>query len=134
MQGKKTGDAEMKEEYDDPRLKGVEPQMIELICNQIIDHAAPVTWDQIAGLSEVKKSILEIVVWCAYSDTPHTLSPPTRLTQHLGRCCVQTSSMAYAHLRAVCSCSVRLAREKRSSARPWHTVASRHSSASLRVH
>ena len=69
MQGKTGGDAEMKEEYDDPRLKGVEPQMIELICNQIIDHAAPVTWDQIAGLSEVKKSILEIVVWCAYCST-----------------------------------------------------------------
>lgn len=37
--------------------------IIERIENEIIDNSAPVSWDDIAGLENVKKTINEIVVW-----------------------------------------------------------------------
>ena len=33
----------------DPRLKGIEPKIIELVTNEIMDHGPPVNWDDIAG-------------------------------------------------------------------------------------
>ncbi|XP_046850421.1 fidgetin-like protein 1 [Xenia sp. Carnegie-2017] len=53
-------------EVDDPiddRLKGIDPKMIELINNEIMDHGPPVDWDDIAGLEFAKTVIKEIVVW-----------------------------------------------------------------------
>ncbi|RKP37504.1 P-loop containing nucleoside triphosphate hydrolase protein, partial [Dimargaris cristalligena] len=47
----------------DDRLKNIEPRMIEMITNEIMDHSAPVDWDDIAGLDHAKASIKEIVVW-----------------------------------------------------------------------
>ena len=47
----------------DERLKNIEPRMIELIENEIMDHGPPVHWDDIAGLEFAKKTIKEIVVW-----------------------------------------------------------------------
>ena len=49
--------------YIDERLKNIEPRMIELIENEIMDNGAPVNWDDIAGLEFAKKTIKEIVVW-----------------------------------------------------------------------
>ena len=46
----------------DERLKNIEPKMVELIENEIMDHGAPVSWDDIAGLEFAKKTIKEIVV------------------------------------------------------------------------
>ena len=37
--------------------------MIELITNEIMDQGAPISWNDIAGLSFAKKSVQEIVVW-----------------------------------------------------------------------
>lgn len=47
----------------DGRLKGIDPKIIELIMNEIMDHGPGVNWDDIAGLEFAKKNIKEIVVW-----------------------------------------------------------------------
>ncbi|XP_051020995.1 fidgetin-like protein 1 [Acomys russatus] len=47
----------------DDRLKNVEPRMVELIMNEIMDHGPPVNWDDIAGVEFAKTIIKEIVVW-----------------------------------------------------------------------
>lgn len=47
----------------DERLKNVEPKMIELIMNEIMDHGPPVQWEDIAGVDFAKMTIKEIVVW-----------------------------------------------------------------------
>lgn len=49
--------------WTDERLKNIEPRMIELIENEIMDNGAPVNWDDIAGLEFAKNTIKEIVVW-----------------------------------------------------------------------
>ncbi|XP_038046340.1 fidgetin-like protein 1 [Patiria miniata] len=56
-----TGDGE--EEVTDERLKGIDPKMIELVMNEIMDHGPPIQWDDIAGLEFAKTTIKEIVVW-----------------------------------------------------------------------
>ncbi|KAK6965303.1 fidgetin-like protein 1 [Biomphalaria glabrata] len=50
-------------ECQDERLKGIDPKMVELINNEIMDHGPQVTWSDIAGLTFAKKTIKEIVVW-----------------------------------------------------------------------
>ncbi|XP_044729633.1 fidgetin-like protein 1 [Chrysoperla carnea] len=47
----------------DPRLKNIDPKMVELIKSEIMDTGTPITWDDIAGLEFAKKTIQEIVVW-----------------------------------------------------------------------
>ncbi|KAK6187162.1 hypothetical protein SNE40_005248 [Patella caerulea] len=47
----------------DERLKGIDPKMIELINNEIMDHGPKLHWDDVAGLEFAKKTIKEIVVW-----------------------------------------------------------------------
>lgn len=42
---------------EDERLKGLDPKMIELIRNEIMDHGSPITWDDISGLEFAKKTI-----------------------------------------------------------------------------
>lgn len=49
--------------FTDERLKNIEPRMVELIENEIMDNGSPVNWDDIAGLEFAKKTIQEIVVW-----------------------------------------------------------------------
>ena len=51
------------EETVDERLKNIDPKMIELIQNEIMDHGQPVTWEDIAGLEFVKTTVKEIVVF-----------------------------------------------------------------------
>lgn len=51
------------EEPEDERLKGIDPKMIELIRNEIMDAGTKITWDDIAGLEYAKKIIQEIVVF-----------------------------------------------------------------------
>lgn len=50
-------------EPTDERLKNIEPKMIELIKNEIMDHGSPISWDDIAGLEHAKRIIKEIVVF-----------------------------------------------------------------------
>ncbi|XP_049750077.1 fidgetin-like protein 1 [Elephas maximus indicus] len=47
----------------DERLKNLEPKMIELIMNEIMDHGPPINWEDIAGVEFAKTTIKEIVVW-----------------------------------------------------------------------
>ncbi|KAM8967332.1 fidgetin-like protein 1 [Pelodytes ibericus] len=47
----------------DEHLKSIEPKMIELIMNEIMDNKPSLSWDDIAGLEFVKTTIKEIVVW-----------------------------------------------------------------------
>ncbi|XP_069938341.1 fidgetin-like protein 1 isoform X1 [Cherax quadricarinatus] len=47
----------------DERLKNIEPKMVELIMNEIMDSGPAVTWDDIAGLDLAKSTIQEVVVW-----------------------------------------------------------------------
>ena len=44
-------------------LKNIDPKMVELIQNEIIDNGRKLQWDDIAGLEFAKKKIEEIVVW-----------------------------------------------------------------------
>ncbi|XP_008847495.1 fidgetin-like protein 1 [Nannospalax galili] len=57
-----TGPSEAAHPLDD-RLKNLEPKMIELIMNEIMDHGPPVNWEDIAGVEFAKATIKEIVVW-----------------------------------------------------------------------
>ncbi|KAL7303098.1 hypothetical protein TKK_0004311 [Trichogramma kaykai] len=50
-------------EPTDERLKNIEPKMIELIKNEIMDCGPPIQWDDIAGLDHAKRIIKEIVVF-----------------------------------------------------------------------
>ncbi|XP_039255590.2 fidgetin-like protein 1 isoform X1 [Styela clava] len=61
--GQKTGNNEMDIDEIDPRLKGLDPKIIELVTNEIMDHGPPVQWDDIAGLEFAKTTIKEIVIW-----------------------------------------------------------------------
>ncbi|KAK9762222.1 Fidgetin-like protein 1, variant 2 [Basidiobolus ranarum] len=51
------------EEPVDERLKNIEPRMIEMIMNEIMDRSLSITWEDIAGLEHAKNTIKEIVVW-----------------------------------------------------------------------
>lgn len=51
------------EEVEDERLKNIDPNMIELIRNEIMDSGKLVMWDDIAGLEYTKKIIKEVVVF-----------------------------------------------------------------------
>ncbi|XP_026470181.1 fidgetin-like protein 1 isoform X2 [Ctenocephalides felis] len=47
----------------DPRLQHIDPKMVELIRNEIMDTGNKIGWDDIAGLDFAKSSIQESVVW-----------------------------------------------------------------------
>lgn len=48
---------------EDERLKNIDPNMIELIRNEIMDTDKTITWDDIAGLEYIKKIVKEVVVF-----------------------------------------------------------------------
>lgn len=47
---------------DSPFLKGVDPEMIERIQNEILDINLNVHWEDIAGLEDVKKTLHEMII------------------------------------------------------------------------
>ncbi|XP_063221169.1 fidgetin-like protein 1 isoform X2 [Bacillus rossius redtenbacheri] len=61
--GKTSSNDEDSQQEVDERLKNIDPKMIELIRNEIMDIGAQVTWDDIAGLEFAKTTIQEAVVW-----------------------------------------------------------------------
>ncbi|XP_060085132.1 fidgetin-like protein 1 [Ylistrum balloti] len=61
--GKGTSASSSSDEPEDERLKGIEPKMIELVMNEIMDNGPQMNWSDIAGLEFAKKCIKEIVVW-----------------------------------------------------------------------
>jgi SpoVK/Ycf46/Vps4 family AAA+-type ATPase len=46
----------------DPKLKNIDPSMVETVMNEIVENVHHVTWDDVCGLQHAKKSIREIVV------------------------------------------------------------------------
>jgi len=46
----------------DPRLKGCEEHMIQLILSEIIDQSLSVKWDDIAGLEFAKETVKEAII------------------------------------------------------------------------
>lgn len=48
---------------DDPRLKGIEPFLLERVNDEVLDHSPSVRWADIAGLDFAKKCVQEAVVW-----------------------------------------------------------------------
>ena len=47
----------------DPRYKNIDPKMVEMIENEIMEIGEPVEWDDIAGLEFAKATVKEIVVF-----------------------------------------------------------------------
>ena len=58
---KKTAEEE-KEELPE-RLKGCDPELVKRIEQEVIDCGAAVTFDDVAGLADAKRSIQEMVIW-----------------------------------------------------------------------
>ncbi|CAG8740361.1 30962_t:CDS:2, partial [Gigaspora margarita] len=52
-----------KEQEIDSRLKNLDPKMIEMIQNEIMDRTPNISWENIAGLEHAKKTIQEAVTW-----------------------------------------------------------------------
>ncbi|CAG8541954.1 17884_t:CDS:10 [Dentiscutata erythropus] len=52
-----------KEQEIDSRLKNIDPKMIEMIQNEIMDRTPNISWEDIAGLEHAKKTIQEAVTW-----------------------------------------------------------------------
>ena len=48
---------------DDPRLKGIEPFLLERVNDEVLDHSPSIRWTDIAGLDFAKKCVQEAVVW-----------------------------------------------------------------------
>lgn len=63
----RTDDDPIQKSQEDPlvdeRLKNIDPKMIELIENEIMERGSLVQWSDIAGLDFVKKTVKEIVVF-----------------------------------------------------------------------
>ncbi|CAH1709182.1 fidgetin-like protein 1 isoform X1 [Aphis gossypii] len=48
---------------DNPYLKNIDPKMVEMIRNEIIECKNLITWDDISGLEFAKNTIQESVIW-----------------------------------------------------------------------
>eukprot|EP01105_Mastigella_eilhardi_P001038 TRINITY_DN1131_c0_g1_i12.p1 TRINITY_DN1131_c0_g1~~TRINITY_DN1131_c0_g1_i12.p1 ORF type:complete len:223 (+),score=59.47 TRINITY_DN1131_c0_g1_i12:311-979(+) len=48
---------------DDPRLRNLDPKLLERILNEILDNTPSVHWNDIAGLDFAKSSVQEAVIW-----------------------------------------------------------------------
>lgn len=60
--GLKRSDSDSPVEVDE-RLRKIDPKMVEMIQNEIMDTGSNIAWEDIAGLQHAKKSIQEMVIW-----------------------------------------------------------------------
>ena len=44
-------------------LQKLEPAILELVCNEIVEAGGRVQWDEIAGQDQAKRLVQELVVW-----------------------------------------------------------------------
>lgn len=44
-------------------LTKIDPKLLELVCNEVLDSGTAVSWDDIAGLQHAKALVQELVVW-----------------------------------------------------------------------
>ncbi len=48
---------------DLPEIPNVEPKLVEMIMNEMLDKSPGVDWDDIAGLAFAKRCVMEAIVW-----------------------------------------------------------------------
>eukprot|EP00983_Pelagomonas_calceolata_P122023 1160865-Pelagomonas_calceolata.AAC.1 len=46
-----------------PEIEKLDPKIVEMVCNEILDSGSSTGWDDIAGLENAKKLVHEIIVW-----------------------------------------------------------------------
>lgn len=51
------------EEADLPEVSNVEPRLVQMIMNEVLDRSPNVDWNDIAGLHFAKQCVMEAVVW-----------------------------------------------------------------------
>lgn len=44
-------------------LQKLDPNILELVCNEILDNRSRLSWDDIAGQEQAKRLVQELVVW-----------------------------------------------------------------------
>lgn len=44
-------------------MQAIEPPILELVCNEVVESGGTVTWDDIAGQEQAKRLVQELVVW-----------------------------------------------------------------------
>ena len=44
-------------------LQRLDPNILELVCNEILDKRSGVQWEDIAGQHDAKRLVQELVVW-----------------------------------------------------------------------
>ncbi|CAM9348968.1 fidgetin-like protein 1 isoform X2 [Lampetra fluviatilis] len=100
-------------EIIDERLKNIDPKMVELINNEVMDHGPPVSWDDIAGLDFAKATIKEIVVWPMLRPDIFTglrgppkgillFGPPGTGKTLIGKCIASQSGATFFSISASC--------------------------------
>ena len=52
-----------KSKISDDKLKSIDPKMIEVIENEILDNSPKLSWSDISGLEAPKAKIIEMIVW-----------------------------------------------------------------------
>jgi SpoVK/Ycf46/Vps4 family AAA+-type ATPase len=60
--GKKGSAAAPAAEVDE-RLRGLDPEVVEMIYTNLLDRAPAVEWDDIAGLTAAKQTVTEVIIW-----------------------------------------------------------------------
>lgn len=59
----KQNSSDANDKLQDERYKGLDPKLVEMIENDIVDRSPKISWKDIAGLQFAKKTIYEIIVW-----------------------------------------------------------------------
>ena len=65
-------------------LQKLEPAILELVCNEIVEAGGHVQWDDIAGQDQAKRLVQELVVWPMLN--PHLFKVSLLMPKHA--CCM----------------------------------------------
>lgn len=61
-------------------LQKLEPAILELVCNEIVEAGGRVQWEDIAGQEQAKRLVQELVVWPMLN--PHLFKVRRTLALH----------------------------------------------------
>ena len=76
-------------------LQKLDPNILELVCNEILDRRSGIQWEDIAGQQDAKSLVQELVVW--------PMLNPHLFTVGLSACQSSTLSLPVTHLTSVLS-------------------------------
>lgn len=62
-------------------LQKLDPNILELVCNEILDKQSGIAWDDIAGQHDAKSLVQELVVWPMLN--PHLFTVRSPVLQRL---------------------------------------------------